>query len=101
MSRSLSVEFLKVLASRALAQAVPAVWRRHRSRVTDEGDVARSARAAQGRVHDLLLCGADSSTFCLVPGGVAKHRQFAWWEEAAIALGMWLAALLTVRPGRP
>src|SRR2546421_4618104 len=68
MSRSLSVEFLKVLASRALAQAVRAVWRRHRSRVTDRGDAARSACITDRLVHHLLPHGAGRQ-------GMARSRR--------------------------
>ncbi len=29
-----------------------------------------------------------------------RRRSFAWWEDAVIALGMWLAAVLTLSARR-
>src|SRR3989442_15683853 len=101
MSRSLSGGSIKVLAWRAIAQAgasgvaaapQPRDGRRRRREVgvRRAGPGTRFA-PARSRQLDLFL----------VSGGVAKHRQFAGWEEATIALGIWLAARPTGRRGGP
>jgi len=61
--------------ARAIAQAVSVVWRRHRSRVTNDGDVARSARGAERPVHHLLWYGACSPRRA---AGVVHLGSSAW-----------------------
>src|SRR3989475_6626887 len=92
---------LRLRADPAMSQAVVSCV----AAAPQRSDEARRHRGigAQPAARGYTICSRTEQAVrgWPVPGGVAKHRQFAWWEEAAIALGMWLAALLTGRPGRP
>ena len=56
------------------------------------GTPAPNAAALQAPAHELPHVKAK--------GALMRRRSFAWWEDAVIALGLWLAAVLALSARR-